>query len=84
MNLTVYISEGCWSCQQAREIAAQMRQHYSELEVELIDVDGPEVETPEAVFATPTYVLGGQIVSLGNPKPETLRELIEAELEPHR
>jgi hypothetical protein len=80
MDLRIYISEHCWGCEQARETAAQMRRIYSELTVELVDVDRPDAETPAEVFATPTYVLNGRIVSLGNPKPETLRELIATEL----
>lgn len=80
MDLRIYISEHCWGCEQARDIATQMRQTYSELTVELVDVDRPEAEKPDEVFSTPTYTLNGRVVSLGNPKPETLHELIEAEL----
>ena len=82
MHLSIYISRHCWGCREAQKIAEQMHQSYPELTVELIDVDRAEVETPDKVFATPTYLLNGRIVSLGNPRPEALREMIEDELGP--
>ena len=82
MELRIYISDRCWGCDQARQIATQMRQLYPELTVDVIDLNGANVEKPKEVFATPTYLLNGRVVSLGNPKPESLRELIEAELRP--
>ena len=81
MDLRIYISEHCWGCQEAREMAVHLRQTFPELAVDLIDLDKRDVQKPDEVFATPTYVLNGRVVSLGNPRPETLRELIEAELQ---
>jgi hypothetical protein len=49
------------------------------VKVEVIDLDRAEVKQPDEIFATPTYVLNGRVVSLGNPRPEKLQELIEAE-----
>jgi hypothetical protein len=80
MHLKIYVAEHCWGCDEAQKIATQMRQTYSEVTVEVIDLNGAEVEQPDEIFAIPTYVLNGRVVSLGNPKPEKLRELIEAEL----
>jgi alkyl hydroperoxide reductase subunit AhpF len=80
MDLKIYISEHCWGCIVAREVAEQMQQLYPKLAVKLVDLDGAEEEKPEEVFATPTYVLNGRVVSLGNPRVEALCELIDAEL----
>ena len=82
MDLRIYVSDRCWGCDQARQIATQMQRIYPKLTVDVIDVNGADVERPEEVFAVPTYLLNGRVVSLGNPKPESLRELIEAELRP--
>ena len=82
MDLRIYISEHCWGCQGAREVAAQMQQLYPKLAVRLVDLDAAE-EKPDGIFATPTYVLNGRVVSLGNPRPEALCELIDAELQPN-
>jgi len=80
MDLQIYISDHCWGCQEARRIATLMRRSYPGLRVELIDLDGEEGERPDQVFAAPTYLLNGRIVSLGTPRLETLRELVEYEI----
>jgi hypothetical protein len=80
VELRVFVAKHCWGCKEAREIASQMQQGYPELTVEVIDLDGVRVEKPEEVFATPTYLLNGRVVSLGNPRPERLRKMIETEL----
>jgi hypothetical protein len=38
-----------------------------ELELCVVDLSEPGVERPASVFAVPTYVLDGRIVSLGTP-----------------
>jgi alkyl hydroperoxide reductase subunit AhpF len=83
MDLKIYISEHCWGCKEAREVAAQMQRLYPKLAIKLVDLDAEEEEKPEEVFATPTYVLNGRVVSLGNPRLEALCELIDAELQPN-
>ena len=40
--------------------------------VRVIDLDRAGAPPPEGVVAVPTYVLDGQVVSLGNPYPEEL------------
>lgn len=81
MDLKIYFAAHCWGCDQAQALGTRMRSLYPELTVELIDLNGKEVEKPEEVFAVPTYVLNGRVVSLGNPNPERLRKLIETELQ---
>lgn len=81
MDLKVYIIEHCWGCQEAQALAEEMRQEFPELGVEIIDLNGAGVEKPEAVFATPTFILDGRVVSLGNPKLEDLRGWIEEALQ---
>ncbi|GHO72226.1 hypothetical protein KSC_111180 [Ktedonobacter sp. SOSP1-52] len=45
--------------QEARSIAG--------LEVTVVNLDAPGQRVPLQVFATPTYILDGLVVSLGNP-----------------
>ena len=47
----------------------------------LVDLDSPESKAPPEVFATPTYVLDGKVVSLGNPTLEDLTRLLARYLE---
>jgi hypothetical protein len=46
------------------------------LAVQVIDLADPSATRPSSVFAVPTYVLDGRIVSLGNPMMEGLLRLI--------
>jgi hypothetical protein len=67
--LKIFITEHCPGCSEAHRIAAGVAQDYPHLKVEVIDINAPEASVPEAVFATPTYMLNSRIVSLGNPSP---------------
>jgi thiol-disulfide isomerase/thioredoxin len=79
--LKIFVTEHCPGCVEALRIAAEVARDYPHLEVEVIDLNAPEVIVPEAVFATPTYMLNERIVSLGNPSPaEVARWAKEARL----
>jgi hypothetical protein len=67
--LKIFVTEHCSGCVEALRIAAEVAQAYPHLGVEVIDLAAPEINVPEAVFATPTYMLNDRIVSLGNPSP---------------
>jgi hypothetical protein len=75
--LKIFISQTCPGCHEAQRLAASISQDYPKLNVEIIDIDGPEVEVPEAVFATPTFMLNNRIVSLGNPSLAELAQWIK-------
>jgi hypothetical protein len=47
--------------------------------VEIVDFDVPD--RPQHIFAVPTYVLNGRIISLGNPYRDKLRKEIISALE---
>ena len=79
MALRIYVHGRCWGCATARDLATQIGRIYPKLSVELIDLSDAEAEKPGEVFATPTYMLNGRIVSLGNPKLETRRAGISEE-----
>jgi hypothetical protein len=67
--LKIFVTEHCSGCVEALRIAAEVTHGYPHLGVEVIDIGAPDVIVPEAVFATPTYMLDNRIVSLGNPSP---------------
>ena len=71
-KLDVYISESCWSCDEARQIVADIKPQFPRMSIELRDI-GDE-RRPSSVFATPTYVLDGRTIFLGNPTREQLRQ----------
>ncbi len=43
--------------------------------MELVDLSS--AQRPENVFAAPTYLLNGKVISLGNPYPNELRRKLE-------
>ena len=71
MRLDIYIDDCCDTCDQARKIADQVRERMPQVEVNLIELNG---ETPDSVFAVPTYLLDGVTLFLGNPNEAELFE----------
>lgn len=70
LKLQIFITDDCWSCEESRRIAAETRARFEEVEVTLLDLQSEE--RPSSVFAAPTYLLNGRIISLGNPRREEL------------
>ena len=79
MHLEIYISDQCTNCQEAVVIAEQART-IAGLEVTVVNLDAPGQRVPPQVFATPTYVLNGLVVSLGNPERTAFLASLRAEL----
>ena len=75
-KLDVYVAEHCWSCDETRKIVDDLRVQFPNVAISLLDVD-PQ-EWPEQVFAVPTYLLDGRVLSLGNPTPEMLYDKLIA------
>lgn len=76
IQITVYVSSHCEICQYARQVAEAIQRDYAHVHIRLVDIDGATEEIPESVFATPTYLLDGQVWSLGNPSPEKIWECL--------
>ncbi len=81
MRLDVYVGTGCPSCKRAVKIAQEAGEAYPDIAVTIIDVAESD-ESPSDVFAVPTFVLNGDVVSLGNPKRADLHRAIEGLLDP--
>jgi hypothetical protein len=75
MVLEIYVAPECAPCVEARVFAQEMQRCLTWLQVELIELDGRR-ELPPRVAATPTYLLDGNVISLGNPRRERLMQLI--------
>ena len=71
-ELHVYVAENCWFCDEARRLVAKLAPQFPHVSFELRDLD--DNRRPKAVFATPTYVLDGRIISLGNPTESQLSQ----------
>lgn len=70
----IFVAEHCFVCEYAHEIAELIESDFADVKLRVIDINKTEESIPDAVFATPTYLLNGRVWSLGNPSPEQVRE----------
>jgi hypothetical protein len=71
--LTVYVAGHCPNCLYAYTVVKAVKQDFPYVDVRIVDLEDTGEAIPEAVFATPTYLLNGSVWSLGNPSPQQLR-----------
>jgi len=76
VELTIYVDEGCFGCDRARQMAGEIERSHDSLDVRVVDLSEIAV-LPEAVIAVPAYLLDGRLVSLGNPYLSELSALID-------
>ena len=76
-TLTVYVHNYCPGCDYIDEVVTQMAQNYPQVDVQIVDLDDPQADVPDGVFATPTYMLDERVVSLGNPSLEQVSAWFE-------
>jgi hypothetical protein len=76
VRLDIVIAPGCSGCDEARAVACTLREQLPALHVNLIELDGRR-PPPDRVVATPTYLLDGAVVSLGNPRASELIRMIQ-------
>lgn len=74
--LNIYITENCWSCEEAVRIVEDVSPLFPDVIFSLLDLQTNN--PPEEVFAVPTYVLNGKVAYLGNPTREQLIEKLAA------
>lgn len=80
-RLRVFVEAGCRNCDWALRLAQDVHERFPELDLEVVDVADPSSERPEDVFAVPTFVLDGRVLSLGNPRRSKLVSDVAAALE---
>ena len=67
--LDIYVAPDCPGCRTARRLAAAVDAlALPGLRVRVVDLGEPGAARPAAVFAVPTYLLDGAVLSLGNPE----------------
>ena len=74
--LAIYVLADCLGCETARRLAAVAEEATLDIDVQVIDLGAPGAVRPPAVFAVPTYLLDGRVISLGNPDPAWLLALL--------
>ncbi len=76
MLLEIYVQDGCFGCQRSFELAERARGAFPEMQVDIIDMLSTGGIYRSQVAATPTYILDGEIISLGNPSPAELEAML--------
>lgn len=76
--LQVFVAAGCNVCDHARAVARRVTEEFHEVRVDVVDIDEEPERVPSTVFAVPSYVLNGAVISLGNPSWEQLSGLLGA------
>lgn len=75
--LVIYVAGHCANCLYAYTVAKAVQQDFPAVDIRIVDLEATHEAIPEAVFATPTYLLNGRVWSLGNPSPQKVRETFE-------
>lgn len=81
LPLRVYVAADCVVSDIAYHLVATIQKLRPYYPIEIIDISTDTVQRPAYVFGTPTYCLGEQIVSLGNPALPTLLAMLDAQQE---
>lgn len=76
MQLDIVVSPHCLGRDEAHLIARWIQRLFPDLTVNIIEIDDRH-PPPDAVVATPTYLLDGWVASLGNPRLPDLAGAIE-------
>jgi thiol-disulfide isomerase/thioredoxin len=78
--LEVFVERGCEACRRAIELAELAQRRFPTVSVVVVNIADQTHEQPEQVFAVPTFLLDGQILSLGNPRPAELMRALAARI----
>ena len=71
--LEIVVGPDCTGCDTARRLAVDVARHGPPgLGIRILDLSEPDTIRPPSVFAVPTYLLDGRIISLGNPELDWL------------
>lgn len=81
IHLEIFIDRNCQNCETSVDLASWVRKNFPGLSIKVIDIAHPTGKIPETVYAVPTYLLDGEIISLGNPARHDLRLRIEERLD---
>jgi len=75
--LEIVVGPDCAGCDTARRLASELAQlGLPGVTITVVDLSEPGVVRPAPVFAVPTYVLDGRIISLGNPEFEWIVDVV--------
>ena len=80
VTLCLYVERGCRFCAHALEFVERIHAEYPAVEVQVIDIGVSSEQLPDGVFAVPTMVLDGELISLGTPSWERVARVLDSKL----
>ena len=72
------MDEDCLGCRRSLELADHVRSRFPDVDVHVFNTGEPGGVYAHLVLASPTFILNGRKMSLGNPSPAQLDEAILA------
>jgi predicted thioredoxin/glutaredoxin len=79
IRVEIFVAEHCLSCEYAYSVAGTIEENFPGVDLRIINLSQTTELIPDAVFATPTYLLNGRLWSLGNPSPEDVQARLSSE-----
>lgn len=76
VSLEIYVEKGCLPCRRSLSLAKEVRRLFPDILVEVIDVASSGGRHRHLVVATPTFILNGVTLFLGNPTSDDLKKAI--------
>ncbi|MEW6131459.1 MAG: thioredoxin family protein [Acidobacteriota bacterium] len=83
-GLHIYITSDCFGCEGVGQVKSEIAERFPFLVIEIVNLDDPNAVKPDNVFAVPTYVLNGEVISLGNLYLDQLSAIISKALSNNR
>ncbi len=80
VRLEIYVDDGCFGCERSLELADYVRQRFPQVAVHVIASASLDGVYSHLVNATPTYILDGDTIFLGNPSADELERVINERL----
>lgn len=77
VKLQVFVKPDCELCNRARQLAKDADKQFPNLEVDIVDLNQTQPDRDD-VFAVPTFVLEGRVLSLGNPQESDLHDKVSS------
>lgn len=71
-KLEIYVADDCPTCTETVNLANIIVSRYTNLDVDLINLNNPDTICPDNVFAVPTFIYNERIIFLGNPSLQEL------------
>ena len=76
-TVTILLARACDNCEHARDLARHIALARPDIRVRVQDVDEPGWSPPAGFIGTPTWLIDGDVVALGNPTPAWLLDRLE-------